>query len=315
MTRPIDLSDSANHRSGARRVLRLGLMLGGLLLGGGDATLGASDPEPKVAARTTEAVSAAARSNRTAAIRPPGYSPSRPPVDPSIEDPIAAALDAIARCQERFAAVQDYRCKFVKRERIDGVLNAPHVMRMKARTTPRSVYFKFDWPNKGREAIFVEGKHKGKVVAHDVGLFKVLAGTMLLDPKGSTAMEDCRHPVTEAGLGPLIQTVASHWVAELKPEDSVIVIRPEMVFGGRKVTLIESTHPTKKSEFLHYQVRLYIDHEHGLPIRLEAYDWPKRPGLAAELIEEYSYLELELNVGLTDSDFDPANRAYSFGRF
>ncbi|MGE3822516.1 MAG: DUF1571 domain-containing protein, partial [Isosphaeraceae bacterium] len=254
-------------------------------------------------------------SSRSAAKPPATSRVSGPPVDPSIADPIAAALDAIARCLERFAEVRDYRCKFVKRERIDGTLNPPHVMRMKARTSPRSVYFKFEWPNKGREAIFVEGRHKGKVVAHDVGLFKVLAGTMLLDPKGATAMEDCRHPITEAGLGALVETVAKHWAVELKPGDSIINIRPDMTFADRKVTLIESIHPTRKPEFLHHKVRLYIDHEHGLPVRLEAYDWPKAPSAAPELLEEYSYLELELNVGLSDADFDPANRAYSFGRF
>ena len=64
-----------------------------------------------------------------------------------------------------------------------------------------------------------------------------------------------------------------------------------------------------------HRVRLYIDKELGLPIRFEAYDWPKHRGAEPELAEEYTYSELKLNVGLTELDFDVANSAYSFGRF
>jgi len=39
------------------------------------------------------------------------------------------------------------------------------------------------------------------------------------------------------------------------------------------------------------------------------------PGAAPELVEEYTYLDLRTDVGLTDRDFDPRNAAYSFGRF
>jgi Protein of unknown function (DUF1571) len=33
------------------------------------------------------------------------------------------------------------------------------------------------------------------------------------------------------------------------------------------------------------------------------------------LSEEYSYMQLKLNVGLRDIDFDVTNSQYSFGRF
>jgi hypothetical protein len=79
--------------------------------------------------------------------------------------------------------------------------------------------------------------------------------------------------------------------------------------------MIESTHPQKHPSYLFHKIKVYIDREHGLPIRFEAYDWPKRPGHAPELLEEYTYDKLRLNVGLTDHDFDPANKQYSFGRF
>ena len=88
-----------------------------------------------------------------------------------------------------------------------------------------------------------------------------------------------------------------------------------MTIGDRPCTMIESTHPHREPGFLFHKVRLYIDHELGLPVRFEAYDWPRHASGPDVLLEEYAYIDLKLNVGLTDHDFDPNNRGYSFGRF
>ncbi len=230
-------------------------------------------------------------------------------------DPITLARRAVADCQARFRQVHDYTCTFHKRERINGRLTSPHIMAMKARTEPTSVYFKFQAPNKGREAIYVAGRNGGRILAHDVGFGKLLAGTMRLDPKGTMAMEENRHPVTEAGIGHMLDTIARHWAFELSPGESLVSFHHDVRVDNRPCTMIETIHPRKNPEFLFHAVKLYIDHELGLPIRFEAYDWPKHPGSAPELVEEYTYRNLRVNVGLRDQDFDPSNAQYSFGRF
>jgi len=231
------------------------------------------------------------------------------------EAPTARALRVISACQSRFESVSDYTCTFYKRERINGRLTPLYVMAMKARTKPRSIYFKFSDPYKGREAIFVEGHNGGRILAHDVGFTKLLAGTMELEPASSRAMEDNRHPITDAGIGALIDTVARRWAAELSSEESVIVFDSDMTIGPRHCLLVESIHSRHQPDFQFYKVRLFIDSELNLPIRFEGYDWPKEPGAPADLAEEYSYIDLELNVGLGHIDFDACNRQYSFGRF
>ena len=67
------------------------------------------------------------------------------------------------------------------------------------------------------EAIYIVGRNKGKVLTHDVGLNKLLAGTLRLDPTGGWAMENCRHPISEAGIGPLLDTLHTRWSSELDP--------------------------------------------------------------------------------------------------
>ncbi len=231
------------------------------------------------------------------------------------ETPMARALRMLEDCEARYESVRDYICTFTKRERIDGRLTPPHVMLMKVRTRPQSIYLKFRQPAAGREAIYIAGRNGGKVLAHDVGLGRLIAGTLNLDPTGPRAMEDCRHPITQAGIGPLIDTLKSRWSAELDPSESLVAFRDDQLVGPRPCTLIETTHPRPRPDRLFYQVRLYIDRELGLPIRFEAYDWPTDPRATPDLVEEYTYSDLKLNIGLRDLDFDVSNADYAFGRF
>ena len=235
--------------------------------------------------------------------------------EPERGGPIARALAAIDGCQLRYRGIRDYTCLFNKQERIHGKLSPLHIMMMKVRTTPNSVYFKFHQPAAGREAIYIDGRNDGKVLAHDVGLGRLIAGTLCLDPKGGRAMEDCRHPISEAGIGPLLETLETRWSTELDPSESVVNFRYDQKVGSRLCTMIETTHPLQQPEFLFYRVRLFIDDELNLPIHFEAYDWPRSTQAQPELVEKYSYSDLKLNVGLSDLDFDVANENYAFGRF
>ena len=162
------------------------------------------------------------------------------------DEPVARALRTIKECQAQFETVADYTCKFYKRERIQGRLTPLHVMEMKARTQPKSIYFKFEEPYKGREAIYVEGRNEGKVLAHDVGFTKFLAGTLELEPTSARAMADNRHPITDAGIGALIDTVSRRWTAELSPDESILVFDENMTIGPRRCLMVESIHPRRQ---------------------------------------------------------------------
>jgi hypothetical protein len=283
-----------------------------------------SPPAPAASstAATRVALTAATPAVPAHTSRKPDFSKrpgTRPPAVETLagpsREPIDRALRTIKDCQDRFGQVHDYTCTFYKRERVKDRMTPLFVMSMKARTNPRSIYFKFHEPYKGREAIYVAGRNDGKILAHEVGFTRLLTGTMQLDPHSTRAMEDNRHPITDAGIGALIDTVARRWAVELRPDEAVVLFDPEITIGNRRCLLVEAIHPRHEPEFQFHKVRLFIDAELNLPIRFEGYDWPAEPGGPAELVEEYSYIELKLNVGLGDIDFDIANRQYSFGRF
>ncbi|QEH33497.1 hypothetical protein OJF2_19990 [Aquisphaera giovannonii] len=231
------------------------------------------------------------------------------------EEPMRRALRTMKGCREAFQKVHDYTCTFYKRELLNGRLSPLNVMAMKARTRPASIYFKFEEPNRGREAIYVDGRNRGNIMVHEAGLVKFLAGTMEIAPTSARAMEECRHPITEAGIGNLIDTVTRRWELELSPGETLLLFDPDVVAAGRRCLLVEAVHPKRQPHFQFYKVRLFIDADLNLPVRFEGYDWPSEPGGPGTLAEEYAYVDLKLNVGLGDIDFDVANKQYAFGRF
>ncbi len=224
------------------------------------------------------------------------------------------ALNWVERAQERFATVDDYTCIFTKRERLAPGRNMiTQIMEMKVNTHPASVYFRFRQPSDGREAIWVDGQNDNKLLVHEGGLARMLAGTMKVDTRSRAALNENRHPITEAGIGYLVAELAAHWPNEFTPECSQVAIERDLEVEGRTCLVIECIHPAVDPDVLYHRVRVTFDQELALPIRFEAFDWP-RDGVS-ELIEDYTYSQLQLNVGLQPLDFDPANPAYTFGRF
>ena len=192
--------------------------------------------------------------------------------------PIARALASIKECQLRFQNVRDYNCTFSKRERIKGQLTPLQRDHDEGEDSTQEHLPQVPSAFPRREAIYIVGRNDGRVLAHDVGLNKLLAGTLWLEPTGGRAMEGCRHPISEAGIGPLLETLQTRWSSELDPSESVVAFRGDQMVGTRRCTMIESTHPKQQPEFMFYRVRVFIDDELGLPIQFEAYDWPSSPG-------------------------------------
>jgi hypothetical protein len=232
-----------------------------------------------------------------------------------VADPIAEARVWIDQCKKKFDSVEDFTCVLHKRERVGGRLTDRQVLQLKVRTAPFAVYIKFVHPNAGREAIYYDGYYDNKLLVHDVGIGKLLAGTLKLDPRSRQAMEGTRHPVTEASLGYMIKTIHEAWSKELRPADTKVEVDTGARVGDRPCVLITTAHAERKPGDIYHSVHVYIDRTLKVPIRFEAYDFPRRAGMEPELAEEFTYENLRLNVGLTDGDFDPANPAYDFGRF
>jgi len=75
-----------------------------------------------------------------------------------------------------------------------------------------------------------------------------------------------------------------------------------------KVLQTENPNRGPKVEFS--MTRLYIDKSTNLPVRVEQYGFPRKPGERPPLLAEYTYWNVRTNVGLKDIDFDRRNPRY-----
>jgi len=206
--------------------------------------------------------------------------------------------------------VRDYNAIMMKQERIDGELADKEVAFIKVRHQPFSVYMYFLGESKGRECIYnsLSNDSKGKLVARDCG-FKKRLGKFTLDPDGAIAMRGQKYPIMKLGLRELTKELVSVASNDVKFGECQ-VRNGQGTMEGRPITWLEVIHPVPRNNFRFYKAQVFIDNELRIPVRYNAYTWPKQPGGEPQLEESYTYLKLNVNNGYTDADFDPNNPEY-----
>jgi hypothetical protein len=232
----------------------------------------------------------------------------RKSIDP--DHPMHKALRHAYSIQEAMKEVQDYEASFSKRVNIQGKVVA-ETMHMKVREKPFSVYLKYAKPHQGREVLFIDGQNGNKLLAHETG-FKGLAGTIELAPNSKLAMEGNVYPITEIGISKLIHQVTDHWEMLLEQGDCRVQFYPNAKLGETPCIAIEVAAPTAVDGVRYHLWRLYFDKRENVPVHVELYGFPRRQGEQPPLLEEYTYSQIRLNIGLTDHDFSTKNAAYRF---
>jgi hypothetical protein len=229
--------------------------------------------------------------------------PPAPATQPAL---VEQASRLIAEARQSYQTIQDYSCTFIKRERINNEMHPENVIAMRVRTQPFSVYFRWAAPRaiEGQEACYVAGRYNDMMRVHPVGILGVV-GWVTVDPRDARAMKDNRHAITEAGIGNLIERISNGWERDKGIINAQLQI-DDYEYNKRPCTRVEVSHPnTPAGSFYAYRCVVYWDKETHLPIRYEAYDWPRQGGdTKGELLEIFNYVNLRLNVGLSDAVFN-----------
>ncbi len=226
------------------------------------------------------------------------------------QHPLVPALRLARSTQATIRDVKDYEATFNKREWIDGRLQV-RSMKIKLRQRPFSVYLRFSNPHEGREVIYNAGRNDGKLQVHLTGV-RSIVGTVSLLPTSADAMEGNRYPVTLIGLSNLVAKVVEQWEADMKYGDVSVKYYPQAKLGNVECKVIQTSHSRRRPQVRFQTTRLYIDKSTNLPIRVEQFGFPERPGQRPPLLEEYTYSNIRANVGLKDIDFDVHNPRYDF---
>ncbi|MFM9194263.1 MAG: DUF1571 domain-containing protein [Planctomycetia bacterium] len=230
--------------------------------------------------------------------------------------PLQPALDLAQQGLAKINAnIRDYSCTIVKRERIDGKLGEHEYMFAKIKQQPFSVYLYFLGPDsvKGQEVIYVAGHNDGNMLAHAGSGVRAMVGTVSLKPQSMLAMQGNRYPVTEIGVENLAKRLVEVAEHDKQFGECDVNFYPNAKVNGRVCTCVQVQHPVPRRNFRFHLARVFIDDELTIPIRYEAYDWPQEAVGQPVLLEEYTYMNVKINNGFTDADFDPKNTAYKFG--
>lgn len=279
--------------------------------------------------KTGEGIGPAAPvSSRPPTSRPPSATATRPPARPAppaaqhpLDPVLRLAGDGLTRVRSQ---VDDYTCTIAKREMVDGKVRDFEHLYAKIRNrkvvngrivTPFSVYLKFLKPDgvKGREVVYIEDRNNGKLHAHEGGLRGRFLPSVWLDPKGTLAMRGQRYPLTFIGIENLLEQLVVRGTREKQLGGRCEVTNHQNAqVDGRRCTVVEVRRPVRRPQYEFHIARVFIDDQLQVPIRYAAYTWPQTPGGKPVILEEYTYRNVKLNVGLTDADFDAANPSYGF---
>ena len=224
-------------------------------------------------------------------------------------------------CQ-KLEHIPDYTAKFFKQERIDGSLGDGQLMNLKIRHEPYSIYMLWLNGDKGRELLYVDGHNEGKMIVHAGGWKARLLPALKLDPTGSLAMSESRHPVMKAGLLEFTRTILNYRRDDLSIRKQVRCCMLENAeFEGRPCYCFIAEYGDQQESEEYRKSVCYIDKELSLPICVKNFGWPEEDSeLAGEELDEatmtefYTYTDIKIDQQLADADFDQTNSAYKFRR-
>jgi hypothetical protein len=217
----------------------------------------------------------------------------------------AEFLRLLEGMKQAYSLVDHYTAIFLIQERIDQELGPPQRLALKFKK-PLKIYLRWlQGQHEGRQALYPAGVDGNELWVRQ----PLLVGTVTvsLDPHSPRARKGSRHPITEVGIGRLLDFIVDN--ASLALQRGELTIQA----GGQRTTFDRPTQryrlhfPADPARGYYCMTALIdVDREHRLPIYAEIFDWH------GQLVERYGYLDLRLNPGLTDEDFDPKNPAYGF---
>ncbi len=258
----------------------------------------------------------------------PGIAPSGDnPAEYECQQAIASSAESrlhykvtlLERGRNALELITCYTAQLRKQEVVRGELLDEQVMSLKCRHHPFSVYLVWQIGDVGREAIYVEGKNNGKLIAHDGGWKSRLpAFSMLTD--GSLAMKDARCPITTAGLLALTEVMMATHLNDLKYSTfESCEIDPHQRFDGRQCLMFTTKYKSAEISPTYRKSITLIDHEWNLPVQTQHFEWCRTGKTMtdqeldlATIIESYSFTNIKLGCDLTDRDFERTNQEYHF---
>ena len=226
-------------------------------------------------------------------------------------DRIEATLDhtadwvLLASAKRAIEAIDCYTATLEKQERIGRKMQGVETIALKVRQQPCAIYMKWlAGPHKGREIIYNAALlGADKIRVREAGLLGVMPVTIAID--GVAARRGTNHQITEVGLQPLVQLIEQDYLKAAPHGDIQRKNHGIASLDRRQVYRMESILPRdRKLGYFCYRIMHYTDYVRGLEVKIEVF------GFDDQLDESHHYRDIDTAAQLSDTDFDPKNRAY-----
>ncbi len=273
---------------------------------------------------------------------PPAHAPHR-------YDPEAiAALDAM---EQAGAKVNDYTMHLVKRELRGAKLEPEETLVIKWQRPQRIYIHAIKGPTEGEEVIYVPGRNKDRIKVHkgtfpditlnldpygslamahahhpvpEISLVRLIdrvldntrrakkkdEGSLVFEGEETLFGRACVKVESTApptGTTPTIEKGQTLWdISRATGQSMYVILHANRSRGWRQADHPNPGDAVMVPEFYAGRMVLWIDKELSLPLQIDLYDFE------GSLYEHYEHHDLAIDVGLTDADFDPKNRAYRF---
>jgi hypothetical protein len=213
--------------------------------------------------------------------------------------------------------VSDYSATFVKQEKLHGVLSEPHVIKVKIRQEPFSVYLKWlKGGDVGKEVAYIDGENSNQMLVRFGGLKGRMLPTLKLSPTGDLAMSKARYPITEMGLKNLIERILEFRYRDLELSRGVscrMIEKQKIKQHDCHCFVVKYEGPDVSPRFR--KSYIYINRETCLPVCVKNFGWPLdgsenltgQPLDDETLLECYSYTDICTEDQLSTGAFELAD--------
>lgn len=230
-------------------------------------------------------------------------------------EPLTALKSLLADYERE---VRDYRCTFIKKERVNGTLREEQVMEAKFKEDPFSVHL--NWTALGgslaQQAIYVDGKwigddgEKMAQVQPAGKVLQLLANRVKQNIYGASAKKASRKFIDSFGVANSLRMIIEFSQKAYERGELKLRYVGEGEIAGRRTFVIERRLPftTEDGEYPDALLIVHIDQEFGVPAAAMAYS-SETPS-DESLLGSYLWTDLKLNVGLADTDFEPDTNGF-----
>ncbi|MCA8982757.1 MAG: DUF1571 domain-containing protein [Planctomycetaceae bacterium] len=231
---------------------------------------------------------------------------------------ILFSISQLQRGIEKLESAPSYTTIFERVERIDGELKDQQQIELKLRHSPFSVYMKWLNGDKGRELLYADNENEGRMLVKLGGLKGRFIPTLRLDPMGTQAQAETRHPITRAGLVNLAKQLIEHRQRDLESGHYPrCTVEEGHEFDGRPCTKMIIEYARKEHSSLYRKSITMIDSELSLPVYVRNYTWADQNTVDEEqetLIECYAYTKIQIEKQLANAVWQHDNPEYRFKR-